>query len=47
MTPDHQGCIVWNEPDLAVDWPSGLLPLLSLKDSNAPSLPCCELSRAA
>jgi dTDP-4-dehydrorhamnose 3,5-epimerase len=31
--PTHDRCIVWNDPDLAVQWPStGVAPQLSAKD---------------
>ena len=42
--PEHERCIRWNDPDLAIAWPPNLLPLLSAKDSNAPLLRCCELA---
>lgn len=41
--PEHERCIAWNDPDLAIHWPPGLTPLLSPRDSNAPLLPFCEL----
>lgn len=41
--PDHERCIAWNDPGLAIDWPSDLPPLLSHRDSHAPFLPLCEL----
>ena len=41
--PEHERCIRWNDPDLAIDWPRDLQPLLSPKDSSARFLPVCEL----
>ena len=32
--PEHERCVVWNDPTLAIEWPlSGAVPLLSGKDS--------------
>jgi dTDP-4-dehydrorhamnose 3,5-epimerase len=32
--PEHERCIVWNDPDLAIEWPVGLQPQLSTKDQK-------------
>lgn len=32
--PEHERCVVWNDPTLAIEWPlSGAAPLMSGKDS--------------
>lgn len=31
--PDDEGCILWNDPDLAISWPIDE-PTLSIKDAN-------------
>jgi len=34
--PSGERCILWNDPDLAIDWPipDGMTPLVSKKDST-------------
>ena len=34
--PEHERCIRWNDPELGINWPAGLTPVLSAKDSQAP-----------
>jgi dTDP-4-dehydrorhamnose 3,5-epimerase len=32
--PEHERCIIWNDPDLAIDWHTTAEPVLSVKDSS-------------
>lgn len=32
--PEHERCIAWNDPQLAIDWPITGAPLVSLKDTK-------------
>ena len=34
--PEHERCIRWDDPTLAIEWPAGVTPLLSAKDAEAP-----------
>jgi dTDP-4-dehydrorhamnose 3,5-epimerase len=36
--PDHEGGIIWNDPDLAIPWPLDGEPVLSGKDQVLPRL---------
>ncbi|MDC7220360.1 MAG: dTDP-4-dehydrorhamnose 3,5-epimerase [Spirochaetales bacterium] len=37
-SPEHDGGIRWNDPDLAIDWPGNVEPLVSDKDGTLPFL---------
>jgi dTDP-4-dehydrorhamnose 3,5-epimerase len=39
---EHERCIRWNDPDLAIDWPTDA-PILSEKDRRAPLFKDAEL----
>jgi dTDP-4-dehydrorhamnose 3,5-epimerase len=41
--PEHERCIVWNDPDLAIAWPLQTPPLLAVKDAQAPTLAQAEV----
>ena len=42
--PEHERCIAWNDPDLAIAWPSGEMePKLSAKDSAGATIQQAEL----
>ena len=42
-TPEHERCIAWNDPNIAVDWPLTTQPSLSAKDRGTGSLVNSEL----
>jgi dTDP-4-dehydrorhamnose 3,5-epimerase len=41
--PDFERCIVWNDPDLNIDWSIDASPVLSNKDQHAPYLKSAEV----
>jgi dTDP-4-dehydrorhamnose 3,5-epimerase len=44
--PEHERCIVWDDPALGIAWPQlGEPPLLSAKDAAAARLPQAELAQ--
>ncbi len=36
--PEHERCILWNDPALSIEWPLVAAPLLSAKDSQGKSM---------
>ncbi|MFH2060543.1 MAG: dTDP-4-dehydrorhamnose 3,5-epimerase [Pseudomonadota bacterium] len=43
--PEHERSILWNDPDIAIDWPiiPGSTPILSEKDKNGLTLKTAEV----
>lgn len=41
--PQHERCIAWNDPDLAIDWPLAAAPILSAKDQAGKPLHMAEV----
>jgi len=44
--PEHERAIIWNDPDLGIDWPMQGEPLLSEKDRQAVSFKDAEYFQA-
>ncbi len=42
-TPEHERSILWNDPDLAIEWPMAGVPVLSAKDRAGKALREAEL----
>ena len=41
--PEHERCIRWNDPDLAIDWPVKGVPMVSAKDEQGVLLKDAEV----
>ncbi len=41
--PEHERIIVWDDPDIAIDWPLTEAPTVSAKDQDAPPLKDAEV----
>jgi dTDP-4-dehydrorhamnose 3,5-epimerase len=40
--PEHERCILWNDPQIGIDWPLAMQPLLSAKDQEGVPLARAE-----
>lgn len=36
--PSDEGCLMWNDPTIDIDWPEGIEPILSAKDKEGLTL---------
>lgn len=43
--PEHERCILWSDPDLAIAWPLPATPVLAAKDANGTKLADAETFR--
>lgn len=41
--PEHERCVLWNDPAIGIAWPTGAEPVLSPKDRNGVPLQKAEL----
>ncbi|MDD5402917.1 MAG: dTDP-4-dehydrorhamnose 3,5-epimerase [Sulfuricella sp.] len=41
--PEHERCILWNDPDLGIAWPMAGEPLLSVKDRQGVAFSAAEV----
>lgn len=41
--PEHERTIIWNDPELGIAWPDGIIPELSGKDAAAPMFKDAEV----
>ena len=41
--PEFERCLLWNDPELSIQWPHNIEPTLSSKDKSAQSLSSAEL----
>ena len=40
--PSDEGCLMWNDPTVAIEWPEGIEPILSGKDQQGSFLNVCS-----
>jgi dTDP-4-dehydrorhamnose 3,5-epimerase len=41
--PSHERCVIWNDPDLGIDWPLTGTPIVSTKDQAGQSFQTAEV----
>lgn len=41
--PQHERCVIWNDPDLAIKWPLSTEPIVSAKDQAGQSFQAAEV----
>jgi dTDP-4-dehydrorhamnose 3,5-epimerase len=41
--PEHERCIIWNDPAIGIDWPLAEAPILSSRDRAGAPLAAAEL----
>ncbi|WP_141992105.1 dTDP-4-dehydrorhamnose 3,5-epimerase [Bacillus sp. B4EP4a] len=41
-SPEHDRGIIWSDPEIGIEWPMDIKPVLSAKDENAPLLKDAE-----
>ncbi len=41
--PEHERCILWNDPDIGIEWPFGSEPVLSAKDQAGRRLAAADV----
>lgn len=41
--PQHERCIAWNDPEISIQWPAGVQPLLSPKDQLGTTLSASDI----
>ena len=42
-TPEYERCLIWNDPEVAISWPSGPEPVLAAKDQMGLGLRAAEV----
>lgn len=42
-SPEHERSLLWNDPDIGIDWPIKSEPVLAIKDAQAPRLKVADV----